>query len=102
MSRWNKAVTIADSTALTAGTPVTKDIDDLRDPVVCVALENLGANTDDTVTIEIVGAAGTYEVDSRTLNAAGSYTLTVPQAAQVQFTSANGATYSAEVRANPR
>ena len=102
MSRWNKAVTLADSALLAAGTPATKDISDLRDPVVCVALENLGANADDTVTIEIVGAAGTYEVDSRTLNAAGSYTVTIPQATQVSLTSANGATYSAEVRANPR
>lgn len=100
MSRWNDETVLADSASLTAGTAVTGDVSDLRDPVVCVALENLEASADDTATIEIVGASGTYQVDERTLSAAGSYTVDVPQASTVRFTSSNGVTYSVEVRAN--
>lgn len=101
MSRWNDYAVVANSLSLTAGTAETAVTDELRDPVVCVALEDLEGATDDTATIEIVGAAATYEIDSRTISAVGSYTVDVPQADTVRFTSSNGVTYSVEVRADP-
>lgn len=102
MSRWDETAVLANSASLTAGTPVSADTGEIRDPVVLVALEGLEANADDTVMIEIVGEAGTYQMDERTLSATGSYHVDIPQAEQVQLTSSNGVTYSAEVRANPR
>lgn len=96
------AAIIADSLAFTAGTAETASIEGYHTPAICVALESLGGNADDTLTIEIVGAAGTYEVDQRTLTATGSYIVDVPQADTVRLTSANGTTISAEARNNPR
>lgn len=101
MPAWYASATLADSTSLDAGTAVTADVSRYRSPVVCVSLENLEGNTDDDATIEFVGAVGTYEADSRTLSSTGSYTVDVPQCDEVRFTSSNGVTYSAEVRANP-
>jgi len=101
MSRWNEGVVVADSTSLTGGTAETADISELRDPVVCVALEDLEGAADDTATIEIVGDAGTYQLDQRTLSSTGSYTVSVPQARTVRFTSSGGVTYSVEARSNP-
>lgn len=101
MGQWFDAVVVANSASLTAGTPEQAGISRLRSPTVCVALEDLEAAADDTATIRVVGAAGTYEVDSRTLSAAGSYVVDVPQAQQIEFESANGVTYSVEVRGNP-
>lgn len=102
MSRWNDDVVVADSVSLTAGTAETADISELRDPTVCVVLEGLEGAADDIATIEFVGSAGTYEADQRTLSATGSYTVDIPQADTVRFTSSGGVTYSVEVRANPR
>lgn len=102
MSRWNDHATVADSLTFTAGTPETADISELRDPVALVNLESLGGNADDTITIRVVGAAATYDVDSRTLSATGSYSVDIPQAGSVEVESANGTTISAEVRADPR
>ena len=101
MSKWYLSEVVADSESLTAGTAVVEDINRLRSPVVCVALEDLEGAADDTATIEIVGDAGTYEVDSRTLSGTDTYTVDIPQAEDIRFTSANGVTYSVEVRANP-
>ncbi|SIS00319.1 hypothetical protein SAMN05421858_5116 [Haladaptatus litoreus] len=102
MPAWNDSAIIADSQALTAGQTVTAAVRDYHSPAICVALEDLGGNADDTLSVEIVGDAGTYEVDSRTLSATGSYVVNVPQAPTVQITSANGTTISAEARNNPR
>lgn len=101
MARWNAGVVLADSQSLTAGTPVSGDTSTLRNPTVLVNLENLEAAADDTATIRVVGQAATYEVDSRTLSALGSYAVDVPQAAQVEFESSGGVTYSVEVVADP-
>ncbi len=101
MTRWNSAVVVADSTSQTAGDPSTADIAGLRNPTVCVSLEDLEGSADDTATIEFEGDAGWYRADERTLSATESYTVAIPQASQVRFTSSNGVTYSVEVRANP-
>ena len=102
MPAWNDSVAIADSKTFGAGETATALIDGYHTPAVCVSLENLEGNADDTLTLEIVGDVGTYEVDSRTLSATGSYVVDVPQADSVQLTSANGTTISAEARNNPR
>lgn len=102
MSRWNDTAVLADSTSLTAGTPVSAETDELRNPVALVKLENLEGNADDTVTLRVVGAAATYEIDQRTLSATGAYTVALPQATNVELESSNGVTYSAEVRADPQ
>ena len=99
--RYASAV-LADSKAFAAAETVTADVSQYHTPAICVALEALDGSADDTLTIEIVGDAGTYEVDERTLSAAGSYVVDVPQADEVQLTSANGTTISAEARNNPR
>ena len=93
---------IADSAAFSADETRSADVGGYHTPAVCVALEDLGGSANDTFTIEIVGVVGTYEVDSRELSATGSFVVDVPQAEQVQLTSANGTTISAEVRNNPR
>lgn len=102
MTAWNDSTVLADSESLTGGTAVTATGLEYHTPVVCVALEDLEGNTDDTVTVEFDGAAATYEADSRTLSATGSYTVDLPQCEGVQVTSSNGVTYSIEVRNNPR
>lgn len=102
MPPWYDHATIADSATFTGGEAKTADISEFHTPAICVALENLEGNADDTLTIEIVGDAGTYEVDSRTLSSTGSYIVDVPQADTVRLNSANGTTISAEARNNPR
>lgn len=101
MPAWHATKVLADSASLTAGSAVSADVSKYRSPVVCVALEDLEGAADDTVTIEFDGTAGTYEADSRTLSATGSYTVEVPQCEAVSVTSSNGVTYSIEVRSNP-
>lgn len=97
---------IVDSVTFTAGQTENADVSEFHTPAVCVALENLEGNADDTLTIEIVGDAGTYTVDERTIGGVGGdqseYVVNVPQAKQVKLTSANGTTISAEARNNPR
>lgn len=102
MPAWYDATVVADSTSLTAGTAETADVSLYHTPVVCVSLEDLEGNADDTVTIEFDGAAGAYEADERTLSETTSYTVDLPQCESVSVTSSNGATYSIEVRNNPR
>lgn len=102
MPKWYASATIADSATYTAGETKTADVSKFHTPAICVDLEDLEGNADDTLTIEIVGAAGTYEADSRTLSSTGSYIVDVPQADTVQLTSLNGTTISAEARNNPR
>ncbi|WP_435346025.1 hypothetical protein [Haloarchaeobius sp. HRN-SO-5] len=102
MPNWYASAIIANSKTFTAGETATASVAQYHTPAVCVALENLEGNADDTITIEIVGDAGTYEVDSRTLSSTGSYVVDVPQADTVQVTSANGTTLSTEARNNPR
>ncbi|MFC4549384.1 MULTISPECIES: hypothetical protein [Halorussus] len=102
MPAWDASTVLATSKTFGASETVSASVDGYHTPAVCVALEGLNGNADDTITIEIVGDAGTYDVDSRTLNATGSYVVDVPQADTVQLTSANGTTISAEVRNNPR
>ncbi|WP_135807355.1 hypothetical protein [Halorussus marinus] len=102
MPPWHDSTVIADSATFNAGETKTASVEQYHTPAVCVAIENLEGNADDTVTIEIVGDAGTYEVDSRTLSETGGYVVDVPQAESVQVTSANGTTISAEARNNPR
>lgn len=100
MDAWDASVILADSDSLDAATAVTGDISEITGPTVLVNLENLEGETDDDATVRVVGAAATYEIDSRTLSETGSYTVDVPQATEVEFESNNGVTYSAEVRAN--
>lgn len=102
MPSWYAAAVIADSQTFTAGQTASASIEQYHTPAVCVNLESLEGNTDDTVTIEIVGEAATYEADSRTLSSTGSYVVDVPQANSVEITSTNGTTLSAEARNNPR
>ena len=102
MPAWDDSAVIADSKTFAAAETVTASIEGFHTPAICVALEGLGGNADDTLTVEIVGDAGEYVVDERTLGATGSYIVDVPQADTVQLTSANGTTISAEARNNPR
>lgn len=102
MPAWNDSTVLADSQALTAGEPVIALVAGYHTPAVCVALENLGGAADDTLTVEIVADAGTYEVDNRTVSETTSFIVDVPQADEVRLTSSNGTTISAEVRNNPR
>jgi hypothetical protein len=99
---WYDSAVIADSVSFNAGQTESANVEQYHSPAVCVALENLEGNADDTVTVGIVGAAGTYDVDERTLSATGSYVVDVPQADAVEVTSANGTTLSVEARNNPR
>jgi len=100
--KWYASTVIADSVAFGAGETKTADTSQFHTPAVCVALEGLGGGADDTITVAVVGDAGTYEVDERTLSETGSYVVDAPQADTVQVTSANGTTISAEARNNPR
>lgn len=93
-------VVLVDSDSLTAGDPVSEALHGLAQPVICVNLEDLEGNADDTVTIRFEGEAATYEADTRTLSETGSYTVDLPRADYVEIESANGVTYSAEVRPN--
>jgi len=99
---WYDSTTIADSKTFNADETASASVEQYHTPAVCVALENLEGNADDTITVEVVGDAGTYEVDSRTLSETGSYVVSAPQADSVQVTSVNGTTISAEARNNPR
>lgn len=101
MVAWDSVAVLANGKSLAANEPETAAVSKFRAPVVCVQLEDLEGGTDDTVTVEFDGDAGTYEADSRTLSNPGSYTVEVPQCDRVHLTSTNGVTYSAEVRANP-
>ena len=102
MPNWYASAVLADSKTFAADETVTASVEQFHTPAVCVKLENLEGNASDTITVEIVGEAATYEVDSRTLSATGSYIIDVPQADTVRLTSANGTTTSAEARNNPR
>ena len=101
MPRWNDSVVLTDSASLAAGTPVSADTADMRNPTVLVALEDLEGAADDTVTVSVVGDAATYEAESRTLGSTGAYIIDVPQGDSIELESSNGVTYSAEVRADP-
>jgi len=100
--KWYDSAVLANSKTFAADETVTADVTQFHTPAVCVQLESLEGNADDTLTVEIVGGAGTYEVDSRTLSSTGSYIVDIPQAETVRLTSANGSTISAEARNNPR
>ena len=102
MPAWHDASVLADSESLTAGEAVVLDGVDYHTPVVCVALEDLEGNADDTVTVEFVGAAATYQANERTLSETQSYRVNLPQCDGVRVTSSNGCTFSIEVRNNPR
>lgn len=101
MPAWDAVKVIADSEEFTAGETRNALIEGFRTPVVCVALEDIGGLSSDTMTIEIVGEAGTYTADESDRSSAGSYTVEIPQAKSVSVTSSDGATYSIEVRSNP-
>lgn len=92
---------IADSASFAAAETKSASVKGDHTPAVCVALESLDGSADDTLTVEIVGNAGTYTADERTLSSTGSYIVDVPQSKEVRLTSANGTTLSAEVRNNP-
>jgi len=102
MTAWNGSTVIADSVSFAAGTSEAASIDGYHTPAICVALEDLEGSANDTITVEVVGDAGTYEIDERTLAATGSYVVDAPQADTARVTSANGTTISAEARNNPR
>ncbi|WP_135852614.1 hypothetical protein [Halorussus salinus] len=105
MPAWHAAAVLADSESLTAGEAVQFNFSSgggYHTPVVCVALEDLEGNADDTLTIEFDGAAATYEADVQTLSETTTYTVDLPQCEGVRATSSNGCTYSIEVRNNPR
>lgn len=102
MDAWDAVRVLADSESLTAGSAVTADISELTNPTVLVTLEDLEGEADDTVTIRVQGEAATYQVDERTISAtdgSDDYTVDVPHGDTLEFESANGVTYSAEVRA---
>jgi hypothetical protein len=99
---WYDSSVIADSKVFEAAETSTASVEQYHTPAVCVSLEDLGGSADDTLTIEIVGDVGTYQIDERTLAETGSYVVEVPQADTVRLTSANGTTISAEARNNPR
>jgi hypothetical protein len=100
--RWYASSVIVDSAAFGAGETKSTDVAEFHTPAVCVSLEDLGGAADDTITVSIVGEAGTYDVDSRTLSSTGSFVVDVPQSESVEVTSENGTTISAEARNNPR
>lgn len=103
MPRWNDSVVLADNDSLTGGEAVSGDTKKIRAPTVCVRCDDLEGATDDTVTVRVVGDAGTYDVAEETFSAAGeSAVVDVPQAPTVEIESAGGVTYSAEVRTNGR
>jgi len=102
MPAWYDSTTIADGKSFNSDETASADIEQYHTPEICVSLDDLGGETDDTITVEVVGDVGTYEVDERTLSAAGSYTVDAPQADTAKLTSANGTTISAEARNNPR
>jgi len=104
MTSWDDETIIADSASLTAGQAASagSPVGDYHTPVVCVSLEDLEGNAEDTLTIEFDGAAATYLADERTLSSTQTYTVDVPQCEDVSVTSTNGVTYSIEVRNNPR
>lgn len=102
MPRWYASSVIANSVTFSAGQTEQASVAEYHTPAVCVNLESLEGNADDTITIAIVGDAAEYEVDSRTLSATGSYVVDVPQADSVKVTSSNGTQISAEARNNPR
>ncbi|MDR9431732.1 MAG: hypothetical protein RI568_13675 [Natronomonas sp.] len=102
MVAWDASSVIADSASFGADETKTASAEGYHTPAVCVALEDLEGNADDTLTIEFVGAAGTYRADQRTLSSTDTYVVTVPQTDTVRVTSANGTTISAEARNNPR
>jgi len=60
MSAWDASTVIVDSTSLTGGTAETASIEGYHTPAICVELEDLEGNADDTITVEIAGDAGTY------------------------------------------
>ena len=101
IKKYDSAV-ISDSYAYASGETRSADIVGYHSPAVCVSLDDLGGLTDETITIEIVGDAATYQADERTLSSAGTYIVDIPQAIEVQVTSSGGATISAEARNNPR
>lgn len=102
MTAWDDDTTIANSKTFQAGETASADVEGYHSPAVCVNLESLNSNAEDTITIGIVGAAATYDVDSRTLSSLGSYVVDVPQCDRVEVSSSNGTTLSCEARNNPR
>lgn len=102
MPRWYASAVLANSVVFSAGQTENASTEEFHTPAVCVKLESLEGNADDTITIDIVGDAAEYEVDSRTLSATGSYVVDVPQANTVKVTSQNGTQLSVEARNNPR
>lgn len=101
MTSWyERSATLADSESLTSGTPKTADVSGYRSPTVLVSLEDLEGAADDDATIRAVGAASTYQIDTRTLSSTQDYTVDVPQCETIEFESSGGVTYSAEVREN--
>lgn len=102
MPKWYAEAVIADSATFGASETKSANVEQYHSPAVCVSLENLEGSADDTITVAIIGAAGTYEVDSRTISSTDSYVVDVPQCESVEVTSTNGTTISAEARNNPR
>ncbi|MEA5387120.1 hypothetical protein VB779_08665 [Haloarculaceae archaeon H-GB11] len=105
MPKWYESAVLADSKTFNAGETVSANVQQYHTPAVCVTLEGLDGSADDTISIEIVGDAGTYRVDQRTVSAtdgSDDYVLDIPQADTVKLTSANGTVISAEARNNPR
>lgn len=102
MTAWDDETVIANSKNFTAGESASALADGYHTPAVCVSLESLDGNADDTITVAFTGAAGDYDIDSRTLSEPGSYVVDAPQCESVSVTSTNGAVITAEVRNNPR
>lgn len=100
MPTWYATRVIAQQKSFSEGETVTADIDEYQEPMVCVSLDSLNGMGGDVSTIAFQGDAGTYTVSEKYLSNTGSYTVKIPQSNYVEFTSANGATYSAEVRSN--
>ena len=101
MPRRYESRVIADNRGFGSGETASADVLGLHTPAVCIEADP-GALTDDTITVEIVGAVGTYTVDERTISSAEDYIVDIPQAEQVQVTSSGGSTITAEARNNPR
>jgi len=103
VSSWyERAVTLANNKSFSASETVEAGVSGYRSPTVLVSPDTI-SGTDDTLTIEAVGAASTYQIDSTTVSSVDGtddYTVDIPQCETVKLTSANGETHSAEVREN--
>lgn len=99
MVRWNKSIVLLDNEELVAGTPQTFDISRVRAPVIFVKrLDDAGGN--ETVTVRLVGDAGTYQIHHEDLNEEESFLAKVPNCEEIELESSATLNYVVEARSN--